>query len=281
MGDEVPAELVESLTVTAREVRRDVIRAAFAEGGGHPAGSLSVADLLTALIFRELRLDPARPDGDQLVLSKGHATAALYSALSLRGFLPRRTPGAPDVAATAPGYSIEPDQRSVFDRAVAGPGQGLGTAVGIALDARLDRRPTRVYVLLGDGECQNGGTWEALLAAAHYRLENLVVILDRNEFEADGATETLLAIEPIVDKFRAFGLHTVEIDGHDFREILGAFDTARAVKDGPTAVVAHTVSGKGVSFMENRPDWYSRAPSKHEAEQALAELGALTPERPQ
>jgi transketolase len=276
MADEVPTELVESLEATAREVRRDIVRTVYAAGSGSPGGSLSVADLLTALVFRELRIDPERPqwpDRDRLVLSKGHAAPALYSALALRGFFPRdelltlrqlgsRLQGNPDRS-----------RLPSIDASTGGLGQGLGMAVGLALDARLDRRPTRVYAIVGDGECQAGGTWEALLAGAHHRLENLVVLIDRNSFESDGATESILGIEPLVEKLRAFRWHTLEIDGHDFREILGALATARRTTDGPSAIVAHTVKGKGVSFMENTHVWHDRVPTKDEAERALIELG--------
>jgi len=276
MGDEVPVELVETLQATAREIRRDVIRMAYTAGSGHPGGSLSVVELLTALLFREMRIDPTHPrdpDRDRLVLSKGHAAPALYSALALRGFFAREEL----LSLRRFGSRLQglPDRRRLpgVDATTGGLGQGLGMAVGMALDARLDRRPTRVYAVLGDGECQTGATWEALLAAAHHRLGHLVVLIDRNGFEGDGATEELLGLEPLVDKLRAFGCATLEIDGHDLREILGAFAAARATLDRPTAIVAHTVKGRGVSFMENTHVWHARAPSKDEAERALLELG--------
>lgn len=277
MGDEVSAELVESLKATAQEVRRDVIRWAYATGSGSPGGSLSIADLLTALIFRELRLQPEHPDWpdrDRLLLSKGHAAAALESALYLRGFRPREEVFAPRETEVASPRGTARGSPATSSGSVGGLGVGLGVAVGVALDARWDRRPSRVCAILGDGEFQNGGTWEALLAAAHYSLGNLVVLVDRNEFEADGPTEALLAIEPLVDKLRAFRCRTVEIDGHDFPEILTALATARHTSDAPTVIVAHTVSGKGVSFMENTHVWHSRVPSKDEADRALIELGA-------
>jgi transketolase len=275
MGDEVPAELVASLEAKALETRRDIIRMTYFAGSGHPGGSLSVTDLLTALLFHELKIDPARPDWpdrDRLVLSKGHAAPALYSGLSMRGFLPReelRT--LRRIGSRLQGHVDR--KLPGIEAATGGLGQGLGMAVGMALDARLSGRPSRVYVILGDGECQAGSTWEALLAGGHYKLENLVVILDRNGYEADGSTESILGIEPIDDKFRAFRYHTLEIDGHDFRQILGALDAARATTTGPTAIVARTVTGKGVSFMENTRAYLARSPSKSEAEQALVELG--------
>lgn len=276
MGDEVPPEVLDSLQRTAQEVRRDVVRMTYRAGSGHPGGSLSVVELLTALLFREMRVDPERPDlpdRDRLVLSKGHAAPALYSAMARRGFfsveelrtfrtLGSRLQGTPD-RRRLPGV----------DASTGGLGQGLGLAVGLAIDARLDARATRVFAVLGDGECQAGGTWEALLAGAHHRLGNLVALVDRNRFETDGATEEILEIEPLVDKLRAFGWRTVELDGHDLPEILRALAAARASTDRPTAIVAHTVKGKGVSFMENTHVWHGRAPNREEAERALLELG--------
>ncbi len=276
MGEAVPADRIPSLESQALEIRRDVVRMTYWAGSGHPGGSLSVADLLAVLVGDELRIDPARPEAperDRLVLSKGHAAPALYAALALRGFLPRaelrsfrklgsRLQGHVD-SGTLPGV----------DASTGGLGQGIGVAVGMALDARLSARPSRVYAVLGDGECQAGTTWEALMAGGHYALENLVVLLDRNGYESDGATEAILGIEPIADKLRAFRYHTLEIDGHDVRQILRALATARETTSGPTAIVARTVTGKGVSFMENDHTWQARAPTRAEAERALAELG--------
>ncbi len=275
-GDDVPAEVVETLEATAREIRRNALRAIHAAGSGHPGGSLSVVELLTALLFREMRIDPARsrdPDRDRLVLSKGHAAPALYAALALRGFLRPEELGSLRRLGTR--LQGRPDRRRLpgVDASTGGPGQGLGLAVGMALDARLDRRPTRVFAIVGDGECQAGGTWEALLAGAHHRLGHLTLLVDRNGFESDGATEEILAIEPLLDKLRAFGWNPLEIDGHDLRAILGALATARTAVDRPTAILAHTVKGKGVSFMENTHVWHARAPSPDELERALIELG--------
>jgi transketolase len=276
MGAPAPVGDVESLEGTAREIRREIIRMISAAGSGHPGGSLSVTDLVTALLFREMRIDPARPEWperDRLVLSKGHAAPALYAAMALKGFLPAdELLTLRKLGSRLQGH-VDRNKLPGIDASTGCLGQGIGMAVGMALDARLDRRPSRVYAIIGDGECQAGPTWEALLAGAHYRLENLVVILDRNGFETDGSTEAILGIEPIAEKFRAFRYHTLEIDGHDFRQILGALADARAHRDGPTAIVARTVKGKGVSFMENTHVWHGKAPSKAEADRALAELG--------
>lgn len=272
----VPSSKVAELSAIAREVRQDIIRMTYLAGSGHPGGSLSVTDLLVALVFAEMRLDPAQPnwpDRDRLVLSKGHAAPAYYSVLAHRGFL--------DVAELATLRKTGSRLQGHVDRAklpgieasTGCLGQGIGMAVGMALDARLARRPGRVYAILGDGECQAGPTWEAVMAAGHYKLDNLVILLDRNGYETDGSTESIMGIEPIAERFRAFRCETLEIDGHDFGAILAALASARTTTGRPTAIVARTVKGKGVSFMEHQHGWHGKSPNKEEAERALAELG--------
>ena len=276
MEEGTSADLVRSLEEKALRIRRDIVRMTYAAGSGHPGGSLSVTDLLTALLFHEVRIDPEHvdwPDRDRLVLSKGHAAPALYAALALRGLVPEeelltlRRLGSP-----LQGH-VDRNKLAWVEASTGCLGQGIGMAVGMALDARLAHRPSRVYAVLGDGECQAGPTWEALMAGGHYRLGHLTVVLDRNGLETDGPTESILGIEPIADKFRAFRYHTLEIDGHDFPAILGALAEARKVTDRPTAIVARTVKGKGVSFMEGQHSWHGKAPSRAEAEKALLELG--------
>jgi len=277
MGEEYPDELIRSLEATAREVRIGTIRMTYAAQSGHPGGSLSVADLVTALLFHELKLDPHRvdwPERDRLVLSKGHASPAMYAALALRGFLPREELASFRKLGSRLQGHVDRTKLPCIEASTGCLGQGIGMAVGMALDARLRHAAHRVYAILGDGECQAGPTWEALMAGGHYRLSNLVAILDRNGLETDGPTESLMGIEPIVDKFRAFRYHTIDIDGHDFRQILGALAEARATTDGPTAIVARTVKGKGVSFMEGKHQFHGKAPNTAEYEQALKELGA-------
>jgi transketolase len=277
MADEVPATLVASLQEHALRVRRAIIRMLYAAGSGHPGGSLSVTDVLTALYFHELRLDPKRPDWpdrDRLVLSKGHAAPALYAVLAEKGLLPaEELASLRQLGSRLQGHA-DRTKLPLVEAATGCLGQGVGIAVGMALDARLAGRSNRVYAILGDGECQEGSTWEALLAAGHYRLSNFVAILDRNGVETDGTTESIMGIEPIGEKFRAFRFHTLEIDGHDFPAILGALAEAKRFDSGPTAIVARTVKGKGVSFMEGQAGWHGKAPSKAEAERALRELGA-------
>ena len=276
MASVVASSKFSDLAARSLEVRRDIIRMTHAAGSGHPGGSLSVTDLLVALVFEEMRLDPAQPnwvDRDRLVLSKGHAAPALYSVLAHRGYLPvdellslRRT------GSRLQGH-VDRQKLPGIEASTGCLGQGVGMAVGMALDNRLARRASRVYTVLGDGECQAGPTWEAIMAGGHYKLDNLVVLLDRNGYETDGSTESIMGIEPIADKFRAFRYETLEIDGHSFPEILGALARAREVKGRPTAIVAKTVKGKGVSFMEHQHSWHGKAPSADEMARALAELG--------
>ncbi len=272
----VPAEKLAKLSEIARSVRQDVVRMVYEAGSGHPGGSLSVTDLLVALVFEELKLDPVQPnwpDRDRLVLSKGHAAPAYYSVMARRGFLDIEELHTLRQAGSRLQGHVDRNKLPGVEASTGCLGQGIGMAVGMALDQRLAHRSGRVYAILGDGECQAGPTWEALMAAGHYRLDNLVVLLDRNGYETDGATEAIMGIEPIADKFRAFRLETVEIDGHDFSQILDALAHARATRGQPTAIVARTVKGKGVSFMENQHAWHGKAPSRGEAEKALAELG--------
>lgn len=277
MESAVGRSRLSELSERALEVRRDIIRMTFAAGSGHPGGSLSVTDLVVALLFDEMQVDPAQPnwaDRDRLVLSKGHAAPALYAAMSLRGFLPHEELATLRQAGSRLQGHVDRGKLPGIEASTGCLGQGIGMAVGMALDHRLAARRGRIYAILGDGECQAGPTWEALMAGGHYALDNLVVILDRNGYETDGATEDIMGIEPIADKFRAFRYETLEVDGHDFGQILAAFAKARATRGRPTAIVAHTVKGKGVSFMEHKFAYHGKPPSKDEAERALAELGS-------
>lgn len=268
-------EIVGALEAKARVIRRHIIRMLGEAGSGHPGGSLSATEIVTSLYFHVMRLDPARPDWpdrDRFVLSKGHACPVLYAALAERGFFPveelltlrklgSRLQGHPDMR-KLPGVEMS----------TGSLGQGLSAASGMALAARLDGRDYRVYVLLGDGEIQEGQVWEAAMAAAHYRLDNLTAFIDYNGLQIDGRCCEVMTVEPVADKWRAFGWHVVEIDGHDFRQILGAVEEARETRGRPTMVVARTVKGKGVSFMENQVDWHGTAPKGAQVEQALREL---------
>ena len=270
-------EELATLATIAKEIRKNIITMLGKAGSGHPGGSLSAAEIVTALYFHEMRLDPARPDWperDRFVLSKGHAAPVLYAALANRGFFPKedlltlRQLGSP--------LQGHPDMRKVpgVDLSTGSLGQGLAAANGMALAARVDGKAYRVYALVGDGEQDEGMIWEAAMAAAHYQLDNLAAFVDHNGLQIDGTIREVMSPEPVADKWRAFGWHVLEIDGHDLKQIIGALDQARQIKGKPTMIVAETVKGKGVSFMENQVDWHGTAPKPEQVTQALAELDA-------
>ena len=266
---------IEQLKEKSKILRRHIIRMLGEAGSGHPGGSLSAADIVTALFFHEMRLDPANPrwpDRDRFVLSKGHAAPVLYAALAERGFFPAgelktlrklggRLQGHPDMR-KLPGVEMS----------TGSLGQGLAAANGMALAARLDRKDYRVYAVLGDGELQEGMVWEAAMAAAHYKLDNLAAFVDHNGLQIDGPVTEVMSPEPVADKWRAFGWHTIVVNGHDMGQILDALAEARTVKGKPAMIVAETVKGKGCSFMENQCDWHGAAPKPEEVRQALDEL---------
>ena len=265
------------LQITACKVRMGVIEGVFNAKSGHPGGSLSAADLFTYLYFKELNVDPKDPrkdDRDRFVLSKGHTAPGLYSALALRGFFPvedlktlrhigSHLQGHPNMN-TVPG----------IDMSTGSLGQGISTACGMALGAKLKGGKERVYTLLGDGEIQEGQVWEALMFAAHRTLDNLVVIIDNNGLQIDGPVGEVMSPYPIPEKLRAFGFECVEIDGHDFDQIDAAFTLAKGVKGKPFAIVMKTVKGKGVSYMENQVGWHGTAPNAEQYETAINELRA-------
>jgi len=259
----------------AKEIRRQIIRMIGAAQSGHPGGSLSAADIVATLYFHEMKVDPAHPDWperDRFVLCKGHAAPVLYAALAEKGFLPKeelltlrrlnsRLQGHPDMK-KLPGVEMS----------TGSLGQGLSVSTGMALAAKLDQASWRVYALLGDGEIQEGQVWEAAMAAAHYQLDNLCAILDYNGLQIDGPCREVMNSEPIAEKWRAFGWHVIEIDGHDISAIIAALNQARHTKGKPTIIIARTVKGKGVSFMENQVGWHGTAPKPEQVEAALAEL---------
>ena len=260
----------------AASMRREIIRMLAEAGSGHPGGSLSATDIMAVLFNEELRIDPEKPldpDRDRFVLSKGHAAPAIYAALALKGFLPveelltlrklgSRLQGHPD-AHKLPGVDVS----------TGSLGQGLSMACGMALAGRLDGKTYNVFALMGDGEQQEGQIWEAAMLAAHYKLDNLIAFVDHNHLQIDGQIEKVLSPEPLADKWRAFGWRVIEIDGHDLAAIRNAIAEAKTVKGQPTAIIAETVKGKGVSFMENQASWHGTAPNAEQASQALSELG--------
>lgn len=259
----------------ARSIREKIITMLGQAGSGHTGGSLSAADLLACLYFWEMQVDPQQPhwpDRDRFVLSKGHAAPVLYAALAEKGYFSAellstlRQLGSP--------LQGHPDMRKLagVEASTGSLGQGVSWAVGMALAARLDGKSHRIYTMLGDGEIEEGMVWEATMAAVHYKLDNLVLIIDYNGLQIDGPIREVMSPEPIAEKFRAFGCHVIEIDGHDVGQIMAAFNEARQMKGQPTAIVARTLKGKGCSFMEDRVEWHGVAPKPDEVERALAEL---------
>lgn len=259
----------------AKKLRRHVITMIARAGSGHPGGSLSAADIITALYFRVLRHDPKDPqwpERDRFILSKGHAAPILYAALAETGYFPvaeletlrkmdSRLQGHTDRGLT-PGVEMS----------AGSLGMGLSFAIGTALAARLDSKTYRTYALLSDGECQEGQTWEAALAAAQFKLDNLTAMIDCNGIQLSGRTCDIMDLEPLVQKWQAFGWHVIDIDGHDFDQILGALIEAEKTKGRPTMITARTVKGRGVSFMENNVAFHGKAPTPEEAQRALKEL---------
>ena len=266
-----------ALMVNACKVRIGVIESTHAAKAGHPGGSLSAAELFTYLYFNELNVDPKDPkkrDRDRFVLSKGHAAPGLYAALSLRGFFPwEDLKTLRHIGSYLQGH---PDMRTVpgVDMSTGSLGQGVSAACGMALAAKMQGNPCRVYTLLGDGEIEEGQVWEAMMFAHHYKLDNLCMVIDNNGLQIDGPVDQVMSPYPILDKLRAFGLEAVEIDGHDFDALESAFRQARTVTGHPFAIVMRTTKGKGVSYMENQADWHGKAPNDEQCRTALRELNA-------
>ena len=265
------------LQITACKVRMGIIEGVFNAKSGHPGGSLSAADLFTYLYFKEMNVDPKDPkkeDRDRFVLSKGHTAPGLYAALALKGFFPvedlKTLRHIGSYLQGHPNMNLTPG----VDMSTGSLGQGISTACGMALGAKLKGGNQRVYTLLGDGEIQEGQVWEALMFAAHRSLDNLVVIIDNNGLQIDGPVGEVMSPYPIPEKLRAFGFECVEIDGHDFDAIDGAFQKARSTKGKPFAIVMKTAKGKGVSFMENQVSWHGTAPNAEQYETAMSELRA-------
>ena len=259
----------------ANEVRKDILTEVYHAKSGHPGGSLSVADILTCLYFEEMHVDPQNPDmadRDRLVLSKGHAAPALYAVLAEKGYFPKeelkslRAPGS-----RLQGHPNMNDTPGV-DMTSGSLGQGVSAAVGMALSAKLTGDSYRVYAVLGDGELEEGQVWEAMMFAGNKQLDNLVIVADSNGIQLDGTVEEINSPQPIDEKMKAFHIHPIVVDGHDFDQLHRAFEEARTVKGQPTAIIAKTVKGKGVSYMENQVSWHGSAPNKEQYEKAMEEL---------
>ncbi|MBM4293914.1 MAG: transketolase [Deltaproteobacteria bacterium] len=270
------ANNVAQLQDIARQVRIDIIDSLHRAGSGHTGGSLSATDIMVALFFGKMRRredDPCWPHRDRFILSKGHCAPALYAVLARLGHFPREElqhlrrfgsmlQGHPDSSCT-PGVEIP----------TGSLGQGLSIGNGLALACRLRGLDSRIYVLMGDGEVQEGMVWEAAMTAAHYALDNLTAVIDRNRLQIDGRTREVMSLEPLAQKWLAFGWHTMEVDGHSMTELLAAFDACESIKGKPSMIVAHTTKGKGVSLFEDQVKYHGVAPSKEEYDQAMKELG--------
>ena len=259
----------------ANEVRKDIVTAVHAAKAGHPGGSLSAADIFTYLYFEEMNVDPKDPekaDRDRFVLSKGHTAPGLYSALALKGYFP--VEDLETLRHLGSYLQGHPDMKHIpgVDMSSGSLGQGISAAVGMAIAGKMDNADYRVYTLLGDGEIQEGQVWEASMMAGFRKLDNLVVIVDNNNLQIDGAIDEVCSPYPIDKKFEAFNFHVINIDGNDFDQIDAAFKEARATKGMPTAIIAHTVKGKGVSFMENQVGWHGTAPNDEQYAVAMEDL---------
>ena len=259
----------------ANEIRKGIVASVHSAKSGHPGGSLSAADIFTYLYFEEMNVDPANPqmvDRDRFVLSKGHTAPGLYAALAERGFFPKEDlTTLRHVGSYLQGH---PDMKGIpgIDMSSGSLGQGISAAVGMAAAGKLDKKDYRVYTLLGDGEIQEGQVWEAAMWAGFKQLDNLLVIVDNNNLQIDGPIDTVCSPYPIDKKFEAFNFHVINIDGNDFDQIRAAFAEAKATKGMPTAIIAKTVKGKGVSFMENEADWHGKGPNDEEFAIAMEEL---------
>ena len=265
----------QELEQKARKVREDIIEEIYSAKSGHPGGSLSIADILTVLYFREMNIHPENPDWeerDRFVLSKGHCSPALYSCLANRGFFPvEDLKGFRNINSYLQGH---PDKNKVpgVDMTTGSLGQGLSAANGMAIAGKVDKKDYRVYCVLGDGEIEEGQIWEAAMAASQYQLDNLCVIVDNNNLQIDGTIEEVMSSYPIDEKFRSFGFQVINIDGHDIEEIIKAFEVAKNVKGKPTCIIAKTTKGKGITFMENQAGWHGKAPNEEQYNQAMAEM---------
>ncbi|MCC7201893.1 MAG: transketolase [Nitrospirae bacterium] len=267
---------INQLTKTAQAIRRDIIKMTTEVNSGHPGGSLSATDIITVLYFMAMRHDPKNagwPDRDRFILSKGHAAPALYSALARSGYFPveqlltLRKFGSP--------LQGHPEMGKLpgVEASTGSLGQGLSIASGIALAGKLDNKDYRTYVMIGDGESEEGQIWEAAMSSAYYRLDNLTAFIDYNSIQLDGWIRDIMELEPIVDKWKSFGWHVIDIDGHNFNQIIKAIDEAKATNGKPTVIVARTIKGKGVSFMENNVEFHGMAATRDQMAIALRELG--------
>lgn len=264
----------ENLNLIAQNMRINILKMINAANSGHPGGSLSAVEIVTYLYFKEMNIEsPTDENRDRFILSKGHAAPVLYSALAEKGFLDKNLLGTlRQINSKLQGH---PDMRKVpgVEASTGSLGQGLAIANGIALADKLDKKNSRVFVLLGDGEIQEGMIWEAAMLSSHYKLDNLTAILDHNGLQIDGKNDDVMKVEPLDKKWEAFGWHVIKADGHDFSSLEKAFEERKTIKNKPVIIIAETVKGKGVSFMEDKAGWHGKAPNEEELNKALNEVG--------
>jgi transketolase len=266
---------LDQLQVIAKQVRRDIIEMITAAKSGHPGGSLSSVEILITLFFDIMKHDPANPgwkDRDRFILSKGHAAPVLYSVMAEAGYAPKDKLNT--LRKLGSMYQGHPDVRFMpsLDASTGSLGEGVSLALGMGIAARLNKSPSRTYCVLGDGESQEGQIWEGAMFGGYHKIDNIVVIVDHNLIQLDGWVKDIMEVDPLADKWKAFGWHTIDVDGHNIPALQRAFAEAEATKGIPTAMIAHTIKGKGVSFMENNPKFHGQAPTPEEAKLALQEL---------
>lgn len=272
------SEQLENLKEKSRKIRKNIIEMVYSASSGHPGGSLSVTDILTTLYFKEMNVDinnPKNENRDRLVLSKGHCTPALYSTLAEKGFFSEN-----DLKTFRKINSYlqgHPDMNKIpgVDMSSGSLGQGLSVANGMAIAGKLDKKDYRVYCIMGDGEIEEGQIWEAAMTSSHYKLDNLCAIIDNNNLQIDGKVDEVMSPYPIDKKFESFGFNTLVIDGHNFEEIINGFEKAKQTKGKPTAIIAKTIKGKGISYMENKASWHGKAPSEEEYKTAIEEIAKI------
>ena len=266
---------IKELEEIARKVRIGIIEGTYNAKSGHPGGSLSVADILTVLFFNQMNIDEKNPNAksrDRLVLSKGHVAPALYSVKAEKGYFDKaELKNLRHIDSMLQGH---PDMRKTpgIDMSTGSLGQGISCANGMALASKLDHEGVRVYCICGDGELQEGQVWEALMSASHYKLDNLCVVVDNNNLQIDGKVDEIMSIYPLEDKFKSFGFEVIKVDGHDMEKIIWAFEKAKTIKGKPTVIIAKTIKGKGVSYMEDIVSWHGKAPNEEEYNKAMEEL---------
>lgn len=266
---------INQLKEISKSIRRNIIEEVYSASSGHPGGALSIADILTVLYFNQMNINPEKPDDgnrDRFVLSKGHASAALYAVLAEKGYFPKK-----DLKTFRKIDSYlqgHPDMKHIpgVDMTTGSLGQGLSAANGMAMISKLDKKGIRVYCLVGDGEIEEGQIWEAAMTSSKYKLDNLCLIVDNNNLQIDGTIDEVMSSYPIDEKFKSFGFNVINIDGHDYEQIIKAFDGAKTCKGKPTVIIAKTIKGKGVSFMENQVDWHGKAPKEEQYIKAMEEL---------